>query len=143
MAVRAQGRGRREVDVLFRDDLLVMAFPAEVGHGRGQQLDGVRGVGIVAGGAFPRDSGLVLVPPQEQSPIMTVIAEVGLFGLERQHGLVLARMGRNMAGAASLLQGRVQDPALAHGLVAFVAVLIGRMGGAGARQHPEGGEEEK
>jgi hypothetical protein len=136
------GRGR-EVDVLPGRDVLVMAFVAEVGHGGAEQMSIIGRMRIMATCAFSCNYRFVLVTPQEQRPAVAIIAEVGLFRLEGEDALVRApRMGRNMAGTTAFLQGSMQHPALAHGLVALVAVLIG--GGKNAlREQENGGSAEE
>jgi hypothetical protein len=129
VAEHAERRGGREVNVLFRRNVLVMTFVAQVGDGHAQQVVGICRVRIMACRAFARNYRLMLVASQEERPAVTVIAQIGLLGPEGEDRLVLARVRGIMADAAAFFHRRMEDLPLAHRLMTLVAVLVrGRPG---------------
>lgn len=84
-------------------------------------------MGIVAIRTLSASYRFMLISTQKKGPAVTSIAEIRLVRLERQSRpvrYVRMRPYVHMAGVAAAFHRCMHDPALAHGLVALVAVLV-------------------
>ena len=143
MAKAAERSCSWKVDVLLGRYVLVMAFIADIGHRRGEQIDVVGGMGIVTAGALGIAQWFMLIALHEARPVVAVITEVRLLRFQGQYPLVRTpRVGCDVADAASFLHCRMGHPSFAHRLMTLIAVVFrGRVGGP--RQEKEAGGEKK